>query len=204
MYSLGQNELGAEVCLGPKWSWCQTVYEPDLGYSYLSFGTFDSAGLDKNQVSVHVWCCSKFMRNKVEFIFFVFPSVLQSVKGESGKSLSSKFGQNQCLYYNKQYISRKPLISALIWHPESGRGNIRRAWPCHRRQRVKNRPRAHKIQQNMLFAAGGRGGLLVKPCPLSGSQIKAEIKGFLLMYRLFLYYLWFFQNIEKDWRKYFS
>ena len=54
----------------------------------------------------------------------------------------------------------------------------------------------------MLFAAGGRGGLLVKPCPLLRSQIKAEIKGFLLMYCLFLYYLWFIQNIEKGWRKY--
>ena len=144
------------------------------------------------------------MRNKVEFIFFVFPSVLQSVKGESGKSLSSKFGQNQCLYYNKQYISKKPWISALIWHPESACIFKIDFWRGHRRHEVKNRPRAHKIQQNMLFAAGGRGGLLVKPCPLSGSQIKAEIKGFLLMYRLFLYYLWFFQNIEKDWRKYFS
>ena len=40
----------------------------------------------------------------------------------------------------------------------------------------------------MLFAARGHGGLLVEPCPLSGSQIKAEIKGFLLMYCLFLYY----------------
>ena len=29
----------------------------------------------------------------------------------------------------------------------------------------------------------------------------AEIMSFLLMYRLFLYYLWFFQNIEKGWRK---
>ena len=56
----------------------------------------------------------------------------------------------------------------------------------------------------MLFAAGGRGGLLVKPRPLSGSQIKAEIKGFLLMYCLFLCYLWFFQNIEKGWRKIFE
>ena len=144
------------------------------------------------------------MRNKVEFIFFVFPSVLQSVKGESGKSLSSKFGQNQCLYYNKQYISKKPWISALIWHPESACIFKIDFWRGHRRHEVKNRPRAHKIQQNMLFAAGGRGGLLVKPRPLSGSQIKAEIKGFLLMYRLFLYYLWFFQNIEKGWRKYFS
>ena len=106
---------------------------------------------------------------------------LQGVKGESGKSLSSKFGQNQCLYYNKQYISRKPLISAFIWHPESGRGNIRRAWPCHRRQRVKNPSRAP-----MLFAARERGGLLVMPRPLSGCQMKAEIQGFLLIYCLFL------------------
>ena len=56
----------------------------------------------------------------------------------------------------------------------------------------------------MLFTARGRGGLLVKPRPLSGSQMKAEIKGFLLMYRLFLYYFWFFQNIEKGWRKIFE
>ena len=48
----------------------------------------------------------------------------------------------------------------------------------------------------MLFAAGGRGGLLVKPCPLSGFQIKAEIKGFLLMYRLFQYKHWFLPNCE--------
>ena len=39
----------------------------------------------------------------------------------------------------------------------------------------------------MLFAARGRDGLLVEPRPLLGSQIKAEIMGFLLMYRMFLY-----------------
>ena len=33
----------------------------------------------------------------------------------------------------------------------------------------------------------GRGALLIMPRPLSGCQIKAEIQGFLLMYRLFLY-----------------
>ena len=53
---------------------------------------------------------------------------VQGVKGESGKCLSSKFGRNQCLYWNKRYISKKPLILALIWHPKSGRGIIRRAW----------------------------------------------------------------------------
>jgi hypothetical protein len=46
--------------------------------------------------------------------------------------------------------------------------------------------RAHKIQQNMLFAASGRGALLVLPDPVLGCQIKAEIKGFLLKYCLFL------------------
>ena len=75
--------------------------------------------------------------------------------------------------------------------------------------------RAHKIQQNMLFAAsgcgallimprllalksivgrggfltsvraGGCGSLMIMPHPFSGCQIKAEIKGFLLRYRLF-------------------
>ena len=118
--------------------------------------------------------------------------------------LTSRFWKNQSWYWNKRYLSRKPLISALIWHPESGRGIILRAWPCHRRQRVKNRPRAHKIQQNILFAARGRGALLMMPRPLSGCQIKVEIKGFQLMYCLFLYYLWFFQNIEKGWRKIFE
>ena len=33
----------------------------------------------------------------------------------------------------------------------------------------------------------GRGSLLVMPRPLLGCQIKAEIAGLLLMYRLFLY-----------------
>ena len=56
----------------------------------------------------------------------------------------------------------------------------------------------------MLFTARGRDGPLIMPRPLSGCQMKAEIKGFLLMYRLFLYYQWFFQNIEKRWRKFFE
>jgi hypothetical protein len=56
----------------------------------------------------------------------------------------------------------------------------------------------------MLFAAGGRDALLIMPRPLSGCQNKAEIKGFLLRYRLFLCYPWFFQNIEKGWRKIFE
>jgi hypothetical protein len=44
--------------------------------------------------------------------------------------------------------------------------------------------------------ARGRGSLMIIPRPLSGCQIKAEIKGFLLMYRLFQYKHWFFPNFE--------
>ena len=47
--------------------------------------------------------------------------------------------------------------------------------------------RAVKNQQNMLFAASERGSPLIMPRPFLGCQIKAKIKGFLLMYRLFLY-----------------
>ena len=56
----------------------------------------------------------------------------------------------------------------------------------------------------MLFAASGRAAFLIMPRPLLGYQIKAEIKGFPLMYCLFLYYQWFFQNIEKAWKKIFE
>ena len=48
----------------------------------------------------------------------------------------------------------------------------------------------------MLFVARGRGALLIMPRPLSGCQIKAEIKGFLLMYRLFQHKHWFLPNFE--------
>ena len=56
----------------------------------------------------------------------------------------------------------------------------------------------------MLFAVSRRGALLTMPRPLSRCQIKAEIKGFLLMYSMFLYKQWFSQNIEKGWRKFFE
>ena len=47
--------------------------------------------------------------------------------------------------------------------------------------------RTRKIQQNMFFAARGRDISMVMPHPLWGSQMKGEIQGFLLMYRLFVY-----------------
>ena len=39
--------------------------------------------------------------------------IIQGVKGESEKSSSSKFGKNQCLYWNQRYLWWKP--SALEW-----------------------------------------------------------------------------------------
>jgi hypothetical protein len=91
------------------------------------------------------------------------------------------------------------LISALIWHPKSGRGIIMRLPRLHRRQEVKNPPRGP-----MLFAARGREALLIMPRPFLRCQNKAEIKGFLLMYSMFLYLQWFSQNSEKGWRKIFE
>ena len=44
--------------------------------------------------------------------------------------------------------------------------------------------------------AGGRGSLMIMPRPLSGCQIKAEIKGFLLRYRLFQFKHCFLPNFE--------
>jgi hypothetical protein len=46
------------------------------------------------------------------------------------------------------------------------------------------------------FRTGGRDSLMILPCQLSGCQIKAEIKGFFLVYCLFQYYQWFFHNFE--------
>ena len=39
--------------------------------------------------------------------------------------------------------------------------------------------------------------------PISFWQLKAEVQSFFLRYCLFLQQLWFFQNIENGWRKYF-
>ena len=57
-------------------------------------------------------------------------------------------------------------------------------------------------ESKTLRAARERGGLLVKPCPLSGFQIKAEIKGFPLMYRLFLYNNGSFRILKKAGQKF--
>ena len=61
----------------------------------------------------------------------------------------------------------------------------KRAWNYHEGVTMTCRKRTFFTSRApMLFAARGRGALLIMPCPLLGSQIKAEIKGFLLRYRL--------------------
>ena len=54
-----------------------------------------------------------------------------------------KIWKEPMLVLNKRYINEKPLISAFIWHPESGRGIIRRV------------PRLLAVKSK-----GGRGGFL--------------------------------------------
>ena len=80
----------------------------------------------------------------------------------------------------------------LEWHYQEGPTPSRRKKPF-----FTPRP-------TIFFAPRGRDALLIMPRPLLGCQIKAEIKDFLLRYCLFLYYSWFFQNIEKDWRNIFE
>ena len=121
---------------------------------------------------------------------------VQGVKVYSGKSLSSKIGRNQCLYWTKRYLSRKPLISALIWHSKSGRGFTRRP------------PRPLAVKSIFCWILWVRGGFLtswllwplqksiLKIQALSGCNIKAKTKGFLLVYRLFKCKHWFLLNFE--------
>ena len=82
-------------------------------------------------------------------------------------------------------LSGKPLISALLWHPESGRGIIRRA----------PRPLAPKAYFVEFYGRVEGFWLLafyeISRTPLLRCQIKAEIKGFLLRDRLFQYKHWF-------------
>jgi hypothetical protein len=125
--------------------------------------------------------------------------VVQGAIVVSGKRFKLIFWKNHWYYWNKQYLSRKPLISALIWHPKRGRGIIMRLPRPPALKGVKNPPRPP-----MLFTTRRCGALLIMPHPFSGCQIKAEIKGFLLTYCLFLYLQCLFQNIEKGWRKIFE
>ena len=53
-------------------------------------------------------------------------AILQGASDKTRILRTSKLWKNHCWYWNKRYLSKKPLITALIWHPESGRGIIRR------------------------------------------------------------------------------
>ena len=114
---------------------------------------------------------------------------IQGAQVISRISLTSKCWKSHCFYRKKSYISRMPLISPFIWHPKSGCGLIRRAWRWLPVKKTFFTSRA-----SMLFTESKCGALLIMPCQLLRCQIKAEIKGFLLRYRLFLYHQGFFQN----------
>ena len=102
---------------------------------------------------------------------------------KSGKYLSSKFGRKQYLYWTKRYTSRKPLISALIWHPKSGCGITGGGGGATPSRREKHKSAWGKKNY---FRTGGQGSLMIMPNPLLGYQIKAKIKCFLLV-TLFLW-----------------
>ena len=88
------------------------------------------------------------------------------------------------LLVQKRALHQQKALDLSYLEPEGqGRGIIMRAWQCHR----KTLHAPVKNQQKMLFAARRRGALLIMPRPLSEFQIKAEIKSFLLKYRLFQY-----------------
>ena len=72
-----------------------------------------------------------------------------------------------------------------VWHDQEGATPSRRK--KHRSARCKK----------SYSTAEGRGSLLIMPRPLSVCQIKAEIQGFLLMYRLFLYNNGSFRILKK-------
>ena len=84
----------------------------------------------------------------------------------------SIFWKNHKQYINKQYLSRKPRISALIWHPKNRRGIIRRA----PRLLAAKSIGARKGFLTLCLLWHGHA-LMIMPRPLSGYQIKAEIKG---------------------------
>ena len=74
---------------------------------------------------------SLFLINKISSLKSKYNHLtVLSVQGAeviSGIQRLSISWKNHCWYWNKRYISRKPCISALIWHPKNGRGTIRRA-----------------------------------------------------------------------------
>ena len=140
---------------------------------------------DVSFVSVLAMFLSEYWKRLEEIFFIIF-----YICRNRGNNLFSKiflqpfsiFWKNHKEYRNKRYISGKPLISALFWHPEKGRGSTRKP----------SRPLAVK-------SMGAREGfltlcllwhghaLMIMPRPLSGCQNKAYIKSFLLKYCLFLY-----------------
>ena len=114
---------------------------------------------------------------------------IQGVKVYSGKSLSSKFGRNQCLYWTKRNIHKqKKILQQKVLDLSFDLAPWKWMWHYHEAA-TPSCPRITFFTPRWptLIAARGLGALLIKPRPLLGCQIKAEIKGFLLRYCLFLF-----------------
>ena len=109
------------------------------------------------------------------------------------------------LLVQKQTLHQQKALDISYLEPEGqGRGIIMRAWQCHRRQRVKKPPSTCKKSTKNAFCAKWAWHPHDTATPLCFQFQIAEIQSFLLMYCLFLYQQWFYQNIEKGLRFFFK
>ena len=106
----------------------------------------------------------------------------QGVKGKSGKTFVFKIWKETLLVKKQQIPKQKVLdlsFNLATW---------KWAWHYHK-SATPSCPRKTFFTPwgHMLFAASRHRAIQIMPSPFLGCQIKAEIKGFLLMYLLFLY-----------------
>ena len=73
--------------------------------------------------TTHIIVCIMHMQqNRVHLCCLVLTNSTLKIQGAAVISrilLTSRFWKNHCQYRNKPYISKKPLISAFIWHLET-------------------------------------------------------------------------------------
>ena len=105
------------------------------------------------------------------------------------------------LLVQKQMLHQQKALDLCYLEPERQVFSLRNvSQRSNRRQEVKNQKRGLKFNK-ICFRAKRAWHPLDNATPLSFQLQIAEIMSFPLMYCLFLYFKWFFQNIEKGWRK---
>ena len=126
---------------------------------------------------------SNFKRNDSNYIWYTGVAIIPTGCGSHFENPSNFKILTEPLLVQKQTIhQQKALDLSFNLAPWK--------WAWHYQEGVM--PSCPKItfftpRAPMLFAARGRGVLLIMPRPFLECQIKAEIQGFLLMYCLFLF-----------------